>query len=79
VSSAEPPGCALTSLDGDADRGGGKNGPASVHSEYVMLADIVITADTTVFAGGHTASARLQRSSPAPHTSVQGTSVTGQV
>jgi len=25
------------------------NGPASVHSEYVLLADIVITADTTVF------------------------------
>ena len=26
------------------------NGPASVHSEYVLLADIVIAADTTVFA-----------------------------
>jgi enoyl-CoA hydratase/carnithine racemase/DNA-binding CsgD family transcriptional regulator len=25
------------------------NGPASVHSEYVLLADIVIAADTTVF------------------------------
>jgi enoyl-CoA hydratase/carnithine racemase len=26
------------------------NGPATVHSEYVLLADIVIAADTTVFA-----------------------------
>ena len=25
------------------------NGPASVHSEYVLIADIVIAADTTVF------------------------------
>ncbi|MEV7981830.1 enoyl-CoA hydratase/isomerase family protein [Streptomyces sp. NPDC086519] len=25
------------------------NGPASVHSEYVLLADIVVAADTTVF------------------------------
>lgn len=25
------------------------NGPASVHSEYVLLADIIIAADTTVF------------------------------
>jgi enoyl-CoA hydratase/carnithine racemase len=28
---------------------GAVNGPASVHSEYVLLADIVIAADTTVF------------------------------
>jgi enoyl-CoA hydratase/carnithine racemase len=26
------------------------NGPASVHSEYVLIADIIIAADTTVFA-----------------------------
>jgi enoyl-CoA hydratase/carnithine racemase len=25
------------------------NGPAAVHSEYVLIADIVIAADTTVF------------------------------
>jgi enoyl-CoA hydratase/carnithine racemase len=29
------------------------NGPATVHSEYALLADIVIAADTTVFSFQH--------------------------